>query len=298
MRQLGAALSKSLRNPAYLRYLWQNVHVVRDHFPGMYGLLMKRRNLRLGGEAGLSKLHVILRTTDAVMNMNSSRRLEDAGIFTKTDVIRFGALTLFPAAARFAAAHGPENIRITVVEDRLSAAGAKLYRAAAAAAGLAVEMVRAGDSGNGPTFQTQIDLALADGSDTLVFLLEDDYRLDEEVLTRCFGVMSRHSGVIGMNPHFHPDRIRRHDYGRLAVVDGRLYCRVRSTCCTFFMPAAMVRRFERHLRMYDGWEDGSVNRAWRRGVCLAPVGWTMAEHLHRSDLSPVQTLVARGDDGE
>ena len=41
------------------------------------------------------------------------------------------------------------------------------------------------------------------------------------------------------------------------------------------------------LWMYDGFETGSVNVAWRKGICLAPLGWTMAAHLHGCDLSPV-----------
>ena len=194
---------------------------------------------------------------------------------------------MFPAAARFADEYGKTAISITLVVDRLSDVGLRQYREAANAAGMDFEVVEAKGHGNGPTFQTQIDIALHDADDTLALILEDDYLLDEMAFVTCFKVMRDHSKVIGMNPHFHPDRVRFSDIGKLAAIDGKLYCRVPSTCCTFFMPVREMRRFEKYLRLYDGFERGSVGCAWKKGVCLAPIGWTMAEHLHRSDLSPV-----------
>ncbi len=288
--QLKNALSKARRNPRYLWYFWQNINVVRDHFPRLYQFLQTDKSLDLGGETCLSKLHVILRTTDFVMNINSSRQLEEVGIKTRTDVIRVGGCSLFPAAAQFAKVYGKQNIRITFVVDRLSEEGMRQYRAAAKSENLDFGVVEAKGHGNSSTFQTQIDMALRDEDDTLALILEDDYQLDEKAFTICFKLMRDHSKVIGMNPHFHPDRVRFQDIGQLAVVDGRLFCRVPSTCCTFFMPVRQMRRFERYLRLYDGWEKGSVGCAWEKGICLAPLGWTLAEHLHRSDLSPVQKM--------
>ena len=292
--QLKNAMLKARHNPCYLWYLWQNIDIVRDHFPRLYHALQrsrqKRISLDLGGKAALTKLHVILRTTDFVMNLSSSRQLECVGIKTKNDIIRIGGCSLFPAAARFAEKFGSENLRITLVTDRLSAAGMAQYRDAANAAGISFDVVESNGSGNGPTFQTQIDIALKDGDDTVALILEDDYLLSPEAFEVCFSVMARHGNVIGMNPHFHPGFVRCQDIGKLAVVDGRLFCRVSSTCCTFFMPVRQMRRFEKHLRVYDGFEKGSVNVAWRKGICLIPLGWTMAEHLHRCDLSPVYAV--------
>ena len=289
------ALWKARRNPRYLWYLWQNVDIVRDHFPALNRMRQRFRNrftaLGLGGSSGLSRLHVILRTTDAVMNLSGARNLEAIGIKDRNDVIRVGGCSLFPAAAKFAATYGKESIRITLAVDRLSEGGLRQYREAAESVGMEFEVVESKGHGNGPTFQTQIDIALKDADDTLILILEDDYQLDESALTICYNVMQKHSNVIGMNPHFHPDRVRFQDIGKLATVDGKLYCRVPSTCCTFFMPVREMRRFEKCLRLYDGWEKGSVGVAWERGLCLAPLGWTMAEHLHKSDLSPVQTLL-------
>lgn len=284
--QLKDAFAKTWSNPHYLWYFIRNVNVLRDHFPKIYRRLQNCKALDVGGASGLKKLHVILRTTDFVMNLNASRQLEDFGIKTKSEVIRAGGCSLFPAAEKFAAAYGRENISITLVTDRLSNAGMSLYRSAADAEGLASNVVESKGHGNGLTFQTQIDVALCDDDDTLVFILEDDYLLDEATLTTCFKVMQEHANVIGINPHFHPDRVRRQDAGRLVAVGGKLYCQIKSTCCTFFMPVRAMKHFEKYLRLYDGWEKGSVSVAWERGLCLAPIGWTMAEHLHRSDLSP------------
>ena len=289
--QLKRAICKALRNPRYLWYFFQNVNVVRDHFPSLYRKMQGRKALALGGPSELSRIHVILRTTDFVMNLNASRQLEDVGIKTRNDVIRMGGCSLFPAAARFAKEYGKSAIRITLVVDRLSDVGMRQYQEAADGVGMDFEVVEAKGHGNGPTFQAQIDIALQDADDTLLLILEDDYLLDEMALVTCFKVMRDHSKVIGMNPHFHPDRVRFSDIGKLAAIDGKLYCRVPSTCCTFLMPVREMRHFEKFLRLYDGWEKGSVGCAWKKGVCLAPLGWTMAEHLHRSDLSPVCKLL-------
>lgn len=285
--QLKKLAMKAWRNPRCLWYFFQNVNIARDHFPSLYRKMQDRKALKLGGRSELTQLHVILRTTDFVMNLNSSRQLEDVGIKTRSDVIRMGGCSLFAAAARFVEYYGKAAIRITLVADRLSDAGMRQYRDAADSAGIDFDVVEAKGHGNGPTFQTQIDIALQDADDTLALVLEDDYLLDEQTLATCFNLMREHSMVIGMNPHFHPDRVRFNDIGKLVEIDGKLYCRVPSTCCTFFMPVREMRRFEKFLRLYDGWEKGSVGRAWGKGICLAPIGWTMAEHLHRSDLSPV-----------
>ena len=130
--------------------------------------MQSRKALKLGGPAELSWIHVILRTTDFVMNLNASRQLEDVGIKTRNDVIRMGGCSLFPAAARFAEEYGKSEIRITLVVDRLSDVGLRQYREAADAAGMDFDVVDAKGHGNGPTFQSQIDIARQDTDDTLL----------------------------------------------------------------------------------------------------------------------------------
>ena len=285
-------LKKSWRNPRYFLYFMSNVHFIRDHFPSVYRRKLERKALDLGNESNeLIRLHVIMRTTDSVMNLNSGRKLDDAGIISKSDVIRVGGCSLFRAAERFVERYGRESLRITLVCDRLSEVGVAQYKESARLFGIDFDIVEARGHGNGETFQTQIDVALRDADDTLIFILEDDYLLYDDALTLPFETMRCHSKIIGFNPHFHPDRVRLQDAGQLVVIARRLFCRVSSTCCTFFMPVRQMRRFESHLRLYDGYEAGSVDCAWKKGVCLAPLGWTLAEHLHRCDLSPVQTLV-------
>ena len=252
---------------------------------------MECRPLAIGGPSGLSRLHVILRTTDFVTNVNISRHLEEVGIVSKLDVIRTGGISIFPAAKVFEGKFGVDSISLTIVTDRLSEEGMALYRDAAQKEGICFETVLSKGPGNGPSFQTQIDIALRDDDDTLVLILEDDYLLEEQALAMSFEVMRDHSGVAGFCPHFHPDRVRRQDIGRMVAIDQRLYCRVLSTCCTFFMPARLIRRFQKHLRLYDGFEKGSIGYAWEKAICLAPLGWTLAEHLHRNELSPVQRLL-------
>lgn len=287
LSRLAKLIRRTAGNPRYFVYFWRNVSLVKDHLPWLYRYFLCKRCLDLGGVFPLKRLHVVLRTTDTVMNLNASRKLEDVGIVTKLDVIRMGGCSLFPAARKFVERFGSGNLTITLVADNLSSAALALYRASGEQFGLSFDVVQARGHGNGPSFQTQIDVALKDDDETLELILEDDYMLNDDVLIVAFELLRNHSKVIGFNPHFHPDRIRFQDVGTLAVVDGRLYCRVPSTCCTFFMPHAAMMRYRRNLRLYDGWEKGSVGCAWEREVCLAPLGWTLAEHLHRSDLSPV-----------
>lgn len=298
IEKLRYVFAKTKQNPRYLRYYWQNAYFFRGHFPKIFGLFdsfKKSKELDLGIECGLKKLHVILRTTDRVMNINAPRRLEDVGITTRNDVIRVGGCSLFKAGSKFAEKYGMNNIRITIVADNLSDIGMSQYIEAAKAEGLSYDFVNAKEHGNGPTFQTQIDIALQDTDDTLALILEDDYLLDEESFMTCFQIMRDHSNVIGMNPHFHPDRVRRQDIGKLVILDGKMYSRVYNTCCTFFMPVSEIKRFKKYLRTYDGWEDGSVNSVWKKGICLSPLGWTLAEHLHRTELSPVTTLIDKNE---
>ena len=171
--QLKNTMKKGWKNPRYIWYFFQNVNVLRDHFPALYHKMQSRKALKLGGPSGLSRIHVILRTTDFVMNLNASRQLEDVGIKTRNDVIRLGGCSLFPAAARFAEQFGKNSIRITLVVDRLLDVGMRQYRDAADAAGMDFDVVEAKGHGNGPTFQTQIDIALQDADDTLALILED-----------------------------------------------------------------------------------------------------------------------------
>lgn len=291
MGKLKRVFIKTKRNPRYLGYYVRNIskYIMQRYVPSIYGFF-KPKDLDLGQPCGLRKLHVILRTTDTVMNINAPRNLDDIGIVTRNDVIRVGGCSLFKAGAQFAQAFGKENLRITIIADRLSEVGRSQYQEAAKAVNLPFEFVEAKGHGSRPSFQSQIDIALQDDDETLALILEDDYQLDEDAFTTCFRVMRDHANVIGMNPHFHPDRIRRHDTGKLAVIDGKLYGQIFNTCCTFFMPVSQIKRYEKHLRVFECWEDGSINAIWKKGICLSPLGWTMSEALHRSELSPVTTL--------
>lgn len=288
--QISKVISRTWKNPRYFLYFLKNVNILRDHFPKVYQRFITRKNLDLGKGQDLKKLHVILRTTDFVMNLNASRQLEEFGIRSRNDVIKVGGCSLFLAAKKFAQEFGNENIRITLVVDRLSEIGMTQYKDAAKNVGLEFDVLEAKGHGNGPTFQTQIDVALNDSEDTLVLILEDDYKLDADAFITCFKVMRDNSKVIGINPHFHPDRVRFQDIRGYAVIDKKLYGRVPSTCCTFFMTVLKIREYEKNLRVYDGWENGSVGCAWEKEICLAPFGWTLAEHLHLSDLSLVNEL--------
>ena len=285
-------LIRTMHNPHYFSYFVRNAfdYYMRNYFPSVYSRY-KFKSLDLGDVAGLKQLHVIIRTTDQVMNINAARHLEEIGITTRNDVIRMGGCTLFKAGEAFAKTFGKEHLKITIVADQLSEQGLAQYRDAAIASGLSFDRVHAKDHGNGPSFQTQIDIALQDSDDTLALILEDDYLLEDESFTTCFRIMRNHANVIGMNPHFHPDRVRRQDIGKMVTINSRLYSRIFNTCCTFFMPVRVMKRYEKFLRIYEGCEDGSINCIWKRGICLGPLGWTMAEALHRSELSPVNTLL-------
>ena len=283
---------KCMNDPRRVEYYLKNMPELFCRFCVPKWIVDRNRKFDLGEsvDSPLS-LHVILRTTDAVMNMNSSRNLEEIGIVTKRDVIRMGGRSLFGAAKRFVEKFGRDRLRITLVLDNMSEEGLSLYRESAAEAGVEFDVVQSKGHGNGPSFQTQIDVALADDDETVELIFEDDYLMSEDSLVYPFAVMRDHSRVSGFNPHFHPDRIRFQDYGKLVMIRKRLCCRVSSTCCTFFIRRSALRRQEPYLRFYEGCEIGTVNAVWKREICLAPLGWTLAEHLHRSDLSPVQMLV-------
>ena len=271
----------------YIGYFAKNVHPIRDRFPRLFSALVcRKRRFDLGGGIPVSKLHVILRTTDAVMNVNAARGLEDMGVLSKHDVIDKGGCSVFAAAKSFVDEFGCSRLRITLVVDRLSERGLALYRERAALAGIDFDVVPSKGEGNGPSFQTQIDVALQDDDAAVTLILEDDYALDANALIYAFSIFQAHANVAGFNPHFHPDRIRFQDVGKLTVYEGRLCCRVPSTCCTFFVRKRIIRKYESKLRLYDGWEAGSVGEVWWKEICLAPLGWTLAEHLHKSELSP------------
>lgn len=284
---------RMLRDYRYAIYVCKNVHFIRCHFPRFYAWISpRRRGVCLGEERRIERLHVILRTTDMVMSLNANRQLEPMGVFTKRDVIRVGGCSLFPAARKFQDEYGVENLKVTLVTDNMSNDGLSLYASAAEKERIAFDIVESRGHGNGPSFQTQIDIAMKDDDRTLLLILEDDYLLDENALVIPFDLMRKHSKIIGFNPHFHPGTIRFQNFCELTVISNRLYCQVPSTCCTFFMARADLARYERDLRLYDGWENGSVNCAWQKELCLAPIGWTLAEHLHKSDLSPVQNILS------
>ena len=69
--EIGKVISKTWKNPRYFWYFLRNVNILRDHFPKVHQRFMMRKNLDLGKTQDLRKLHVILRTTDFVMNLNS-----------------------------------------------------------------------------------------------------------------------------------------------------------------------------------------------------------------------------------
>lgn len=291
LKQMKVLLSRGLRNPSYFRYYLGNVHPFRERFPSVCEKLFPlEKHLDLGGSSSVKGLHVILRTTDAVLNLNASRRLEAVGLVSKRDVIESGGCSLFPAARMFLDRYGVGSLRVTLVADNLSEEGLALYKKVSLNFGIQFSVVPSKGHGNGASFQTQIDVAMQDADDTVELILEDDYRLDPQALIIPFSVLARHSHVAGVNPHFHPDRLRRQDARFLTIVDGRLYARVPSTCCTFFIRRSMIAAYESKLRLYDGFEAYSVGAVWKREICLAPMGWTLAEHLHRSDLSPVCDL--------
>ena len=68
--QLRNALLKALHNPRYLWYLWQNIDIIRDHFPGLYSAMQKSRQKRISLDLGGETVAVRRYTgaADAVVN--------------------------------------------------------------------------------------------------------------------------------------------------------------------------------------------------------------------------------------
>lgn len=283
-------LRRSVKDPSYAVYFLRNYRLIRTRFPRVASFLrMRSRWGRLCEKKGgsvYSRLHVIIRSTDAVVNVNSSRALECMGIVTKHDVIRAGAKTVFEAAARFCREHSSDCLKLTIVTDRMTETGRSLYREFSCQTSLDCEFVESAP-GNAATFRRQIELALEDSDDTLVAIFEDDYACAQDVFLEVYDLFNRTNGLLGFNPHFHPNLIAEHEPVRLYKLCGKLYQSVLTTCCTFFIGACDIRKYKRSFLRYEGWENASINDVWRKGICLSPCGRTLAEHLHRSDLSPV-----------
>ena len=160
IRQIKMLVQKCATNPRYCGHLLRSA-------PALLSWVYRTRRGPIRFDLGEPverplSLHVILRTTDAVMNMNSSRALEEIGIATKRDVIEKGGCSLFGAAKKFVEKFGRDRLRITLVLDNMSEEGLSLYRERAAEAGVEFDVVQAKGHGNGPSFQTQIDVALAE----------------------------------------------------------------------------------------------------------------------------------------
>lgn len=244
--------------------------------------------LKETGPARYSRLHVILRTTDSVMNVNAERGLECIGIASKTDVIRKGSGSVAVATSVFSRRYDTDRIKVSIVADRLSAAGQRLYKEMFV--GVSVEFVES-ERGNAQTFRAQINLALKDSDDTLVAIFEDDYLTDPETFYSVFELFNSIPKLCGFTPHEHPDGIRNAQPTRIYRLRGRRYKLVQTTTCTFFAGVDLIRRWRRVLLHYDGYENLSINRVWKREICISPCGWTFSEHLHRTELSMEQTLI-------
>lgn len=282
-------IGKAIVLQGCLREPWRIVAYLKIVLHHLLSGIDNVRRPRIDGKRteSLNKVLVVLRTSDAVMNCNAGRDMDAFGIATKQDVIRHGGITLFAAARAFVEKFGRETLEIVLVSDRLSESGRTLYHEAANQNGVSFSE-RASESGNRATFQSQVDVASLADDDTLVFFLEDDYELKPETLVLAFELF-RDTCIIGFNPHFHPWTIDRSTRVRLYHHAGRLFVSVPTTCCTFFTTARHLRRHLKDLRRYVGFEIATVNELWRDGTCLAPCGFSLAEHLHRSELSYVDT---------
>lgn len=260
-------------------------------FPGLYlRMLREPAHILTSGEAlsRYTRLHVILRTTDAVMNVNQGRKLEKIGLHTKKDVIRMGSGSVATAAREFAARFGDDKLEVSIVADRLSKDGIELYDELFHGCRFRFESAA---PGNAATFRKQIDLALRDDDKTLVAIYEDDYLTDPSAFCLAFKLFNTVQKLSGYTPHNHPDVLRNALLTRLYRIGGESFKMVHTTTCTFIAGADLIRRHRRSFYRYDGYENLSINRVWAKEVCLAPCGWTHAEHLHLSDLSPVQKLL-------
>jgi len=263
----------------------------RKLFPVVHHWLGRESPYALHANGDMSRytrLHIILRTTDAVMNATAPRGLEEIGIRTKKDVIRMGAGSVAVAARAFLDKYGADKLTVSIVADRLSDDGRELYDELFQE--VPFEFVPSAP-GNANTFRSQIDLASKDDDKTLVAVYEDDYLTDPKAFTTAFSLFNGVPKLCGFTPHAHPDVLRSSLLTRIYKLQGHFYKLVRTTTCTFLAGADLIRRHRRDFIRYDGYENLSINRVWMKEICLAPCCWTLAEHLHCSDLSHVQMLV-------
>jgi len=271
-------VGRMIRQPSYFmngfRFLqWWIEHALKRLWPAPDVCKPRAKSFR--------SLLIVLRSSDTVQHCSpSSRGLEEYGINDKHDVVMKCGVSFVEAVRVFRERRGDVKLRIVLVEDRLSDEGKALYRRAGS-----VEELTA-PSGNRETFEKQVDVALQADDDTLVCFLEDDYLLRSEVFCEVFDLFNSTS-IDGFTPHFHPGLVNGDTKVGIFSVSGKFYAQVITTTCTFFIPAVAVRRNLTRLRRYYGSEIGNINEIWRNHVCFAPCCRTLAEHMHRSDLSYV-----------
>lgn len=270
-------VQRVVRQPSYfmngVRYMqWACRDFARRRWPRPDALAPRANPFR--------KLLVVLRTSDFVQHCSSSRGLEEFGIKDKLDVVKRCGASFVVAAERFRRQFGADALRIVLVEDRLSEIGRAVYLPAGPLKEVGSE------PGNRETFQRQVDVASQADDETLVCFLEDDYILDPDMFCEAFELFNATS-MAGFTPHFHPGLVNGGTNVRLLSVNGKFYAHVPTTTCTFFISATDVRKNLSRLRRYYGSELGNINEIWRHNVCLAPCCRTLAEHMHKSDLSYV-----------
>lgn len=233
----------------------------------------------------MSSLTVILRTCDRV-NAFSGSRPRDFG--SKGEVMRKCISSLKKSIDYFRSKGG--ECKFVVVDDNSSEEMVAFLK------GLNPDaFVEPEQSGNGHSFKKCVSLACEE--DGLVFLVEDDYLLEEECIESMVLTYLKLKSDFGIEPCFHPtdypDRYTRIYPSIIALGVDRHYRSIKHTTCTFMYHSSVFQKHRQDLEAFSDYgkvpgitEDNTINKVYNDHICFSPIP-SLAEHYqYKETLSP------------
>lgn len=233
----------------------------------------------------MSKLTVILRTCDKV-NAFSGTKPRDFG--SKFDVMQ-KCITSLKTSIDYFKARGGE-CKLIIVDDNSSESMVSFLNE------LGADVITKPDgSGNGASFIKCVSLACEE--DGLVFLVEDDYLLQEECIESMVNSYHKIKKQFSIEPCFHPsdypDRYNQVYPSLILLGSDRHYRSIKHTTCTFMYHSSVFNTYRKDLEAFSNYgiipgitEDNTINKVYNQLYCFSPIP-SLAEHYqYKETLSP------------